>query len=80
MRTSALRPAVVLPNCFHGGASFAAIGVDLRRPARRAGVVAADVLDAWFDPAPRVVAALRDELPWLLRAAPPAGAQGLIAA
>src|SRR5688572_29958959 len=68
------------PSCFHGGASFAAIGPRFDWLARRGAVVAADVLDAWFPPAPRVVAALREELPWLLRAAPPADAAGLVAA
>lgn len=67
-------------SCWHGGASFAAIGADFTRPQRRQEVVAADVLDAWFSPAPRLVAAMRELLPWLLRAAPPAGAEGLVAA
>jgi histidinol-phosphate/aromatic aminotransferase/cobyric acid decarboxylase-like protein len=38
------------------------------------------VLDAWYDPAPGVVAAIRDHLPWLLRTSPPTHAEGLVAA
>lgn len=64
---------------YHGGASFEAIGVDLRHLARGADVVNADVLDAWFDPAPRVLAALREHLGFLVRTSPPAHAEGLVA-
>jgi histidinol-phosphate/aromatic aminotransferase/cobyric acid decarboxylase-like protein len=36
------------------------------------------VLDAWFPPSPKVLAALTDYLPWLLRTSPPTGCEGLI--
>jgi histidinol-phosphate/aromatic aminotransferase/cobyric acid decarboxylase-like protein len=36
------------------------------------------VLDAWFPPAPGVLAALRDHLPWLLRTSPPADCAGMV--
>ncbi|WP_328472205.1 aminotransferase class I/II-fold pyridoxal phosphate-dependent enzyme [Actinoplanes sp. NBC_00393] len=55
--------------CFHGGASF-----DLHR---RTSVVSADVLDAWFPPAPGVLAALTDDPAWLARTSPPVDATGL---
>jgi histidinol-phosphate/aromatic aminotransferase/cobyric acid decarboxylase-like protein len=64
--------------CAHGGAFFAAIGEDLRHLERRSGVINADVLDAWFDPAPEVVTALREHLPWLLKTSPPTHAEGLV--
>ncbi|MBO1332979.1 histidinol-phosphate aminotransferase family protein [Streptomyces sp. VRA16 Mangrove soil] len=65
--------------CEHGGASFAAVGTDFRTLHRRWEVVAADVLDAWFPPAPGVRAALTDDPGWLSRTSPPTGAEGLVA-
>ncbi|MFV2120154.1 aminotransferase class I/II-fold pyridoxal phosphate-dependent enzyme [Streptomyces sp. Act-28] len=65
--------------CEHGGASFTAIGPDFRSLHRRRRVVAADVLDAWFPPAPGVRAALVDDPAWSARTSPPTGAEGLLA-
>lgn len=65
--------------CEHGGASFAAIGTDFRTLHRRHEVVAADVLDAWFPPAPGVQAALAEDPAWSARTSPPTGAEGLLA-
>ncbi|NGO14404.1 histidinol-phosphate aminotransferase family protein [Streptomyces sp. HC44] len=65
--------------CEHGGASFAAIGTDFRSLHRRHRVVAADVLDAWFAPAPGVRAALAEDPAWAARTSPPTGAEGLLA-
>jgi histidinol-phosphate/aromatic aminotransferase/cobyric acid decarboxylase-like protein len=62
----------------HGGAFFEAIGTDFRSLERHEHVVVADVLDAWFDPSPRVLAALRAHLPFLLRTSPPSDAGGLV--
>jgi histidinol-phosphate/aromatic aminotransferase/cobyric acid decarboxylase-like protein len=42
--------------------------------------VPADVLDAWFPPAPSVVEALRDDPAWIARTAPPTNADALRAA
>lgn len=64
--------------CRHGGAFFTAIGDDFADLSRRAAVVPADVLDAWFPPAPAVVETLREHLPWLLRTSPPTHAEGLV--
>lgn len=63
---------------FHGGAFFEAIGVDLRHLERSSEVISADVLDAWFDPAPSVLALLRENLPFLLRTSPPNHAEGFV--
>lgn len=63
---------------FHGGAFFDAIGVDLRHLERSESVISADVLDAWFDPSPRVIATLREYLPFLLRTSPPNHAEGFV--
>ena len=70
------RPA----GCFHGGRSFEAIGEGFEALDRRHEVINADVLDAWFPPAPGVVQALRDHLPWLLATSPPTECGGLISA
>ncbi len=64
----------------HGGAFFEAIGVDFGHLERRRDIVNADVLDAWYDPSPRVVEALQAHLPWLLRTSPPTHGEGLVAA
>lgn len=65
--------------CFHGGAFFSAIGERFDHLERRHSVINADVLDAWFPPAPGVLAALHEDLPWLLRTSPPTGCEGLSA-
>jgi len=64
--------------CFHGGAFFSAIGESFATLERSRDVINADVLDAWFPPAPGVLEALRDHLPWLLRTSSPTGCGGLI--
>jgi histidinol-phosphate/aromatic aminotransferase/cobyric acid decarboxylase-like protein len=62
---------------YHGGAFFEAIGEEFDCLERNEQVINADVLDAWFDPAPRVVEALREYLPWILRTSPPTGCEGM---
>jgi histidinol-phosphate/aromatic aminotransferase/cobyric acid decarboxylase-like protein/GNAT superfamily N-acetyltransferase len=64
--------------CFHGGAFFSAIGTTFQSLERSRTIINADVLDAWFPPAPRVVAVLQEHLPWLLRTSPPADCEGLV--
>ena len=49
------RPAA----CFHGGAFFAAIGESFDTLERRHDIINADVLDAWFPPAPGVIDTLQ---------------------
>jgi histidinol-phosphate/aromatic aminotransferase/cobyric acid decarboxylase-like protein/GNAT superfamily N-acetyltransferase len=65
--------------CFHGGAFFGAIGEKFDTLERRHDIINADVLDAWFPPAPGVTATLTEHLPWLLRTSPPTDCAGLIA-
>ena len=67
-------------HAFHGGASFDAIGSDFADLARRHAIVDADVLDAWYEPAPGVLATLREHLPWLVKTSPPTHGDGLRAA
>jgi len=64
--------------CDHGGAFYRAIGADFSRLDRRAAVVNADVLDAWFPPAPGVIATLSRDLAWTLHTSPPTHAEGMI--
>jgi len=64
--------------CFHGGAFFTAIGDEFESLERSRGIINADVLDAWFPPAPGVIAALQEHLPWLLRTSPPTNGEGLV--
>ena len=63
--------------CFHGGAFFDAIGPEFDHLERRHTIINADVLDAWFPPSPRVIAALQEDLPWLLRTSPPTNCEGM---
>lgn len=65
-------------SCFHGGAFFAAIGEKFDTLQRRHNIINADVLDAWFPPAPGVTDTLTEHLPWLLRTSPPTDCGGLI--
>jgi len=64
--------------CFHGGAFFDAIGPKFDALDHHRHIINADVLDAWFPPSPKVLAALQEHLPWLLRTSPPTGCEGLI--
>jgi histidinol-phosphate/aromatic aminotransferase/cobyric acid decarboxylase-like protein/GNAT superfamily N-acetyltransferase len=63
--------------CFHGGAFFDAVGPQFDALDRRHEVINADVLDAWFPPAPEVLIALQTHLPWLLQTSPPTDCGGL---
>jgi histidinol-phosphate/aromatic aminotransferase/cobyric acid decarboxylase-like protein len=64
--------------CFHGGAFFDAVGPRFDSLERRRAIINADVLDAWFPPSPKALAALQEHLPWLLRTSPPTACEGLI--
>lgn len=64
-------------HAFHGGASFDVLGADFADLERRHDIVAADVLDAWYDPAPGVLDSVREHLPWLLKTSPPTHGDGL---
>ena len=66
------------PACYHGGASWTAIGESFERLELKDRVINADVLDAWFPPAPTVLNALQQHLPWLIRTSPPTNSAGFI--
>lgn len=65
---------------FHGGRSFEAIGEDFEHLELANSVVNADVLDAWFDPSPKVLEKLQSFFPFLVRTSPPIYAAGLVSA
>ncbi|MEV1247465.1 histidinol-phosphate aminotransferase family protein [Nonomuraea sp. NPDC049750] len=66
------------PACQHGGASIGAVGRRFGSLPARDDVVPADVLDAWYPPAPAVVELLGGDQGWLARTSPPAYPEGLI--
>ena len=65
-------------SCFHGGAFFQAIGEEFDNLSKASEIVNADVLDAWYEPAPAVVETLKEFLPWLIRTSPPTHCGGLL--
>lgn len=74
------RPGSELDACFHGGAFFEAIGDEFHTLERRRRVIPADVLDAWFPPAPAVLESLHEHLEWIVRTSPPTNGEGLVRA
>jgi histidinol-phosphate/aromatic aminotransferase/cobyric acid decarboxylase-like protein len=70
--------SIGIEHAFHGGRFFEAIGTTFNSLARSETIISADVLDAWFDPSPRVIEKLREHLPFLARTSPPAHGEGLI--
>ncbi|MFT5233867.1 MAG: histidinol-phosphate/aromatic aminotransferase/cobyric acid decarboxylase-like protein [Candidatus Krumholzibacteriia bacterium] len=79
MRLNSLSGLCVRPNekektldeCFHGGQLFCSVGQDFSRLRNRDLSYAADVLDAWYPPAPAVIETLKSHLPWTCRTSPP---------
>jgi len=63
--------------CYHGGAFFDSIGDQVDNLNKRRSIINADVLDAWYPPAPAAQRALREHLPWIMRTSPPTRANGL---
>ena len=64
--------------CFHGGQFFSAVGERFDTLEKSKVVINADVLDAWFDPAPEVLSTVSQYLPWLIKTSPPTQCDGLI--
>jgi histidinol-phosphate/aromatic aminotransferase/cobyric acid decarboxylase-like protein len=64
--------------CFHGGSFFNAIGPRFDHLERSQTIINADVLDAWFPPSPKVLAALEEHLPWVARTSPPTACEGFV--
>ena len=56
---------------YHGGAFFNAIGNDFSTLERAEEIISADVLDAWFDPSPKVISKIKKFLPFSIKTSPP---------
>ncbi len=65
------------PVCYHGGAFWERLGEGFERLEYPEAIINADVLDAWFDPAPAVLSRLAALLPFALRTSPPTHAEGM---
>ncbi len=65
-------------SCFHGGDFFEGIGVDFNNLARKENIINADVLDAWFPPAPKIQEIIQSYLPWIIKTSPPTNSEGFI--
>ena len=63
--------------CYHGGAFFDAIGDEFDALEGKDAIINADVLDAWFDPAPSVVNKIAAHLAFALRTSPPTNCEGM---
>ncbi|MFQ5754310.1 MAG: aminotransferase class I/II-fold pyridoxal phosphate-dependent enzyme [bacterium] len=64
-------------NCYHGGEFFDAVGNQFDNLNRRNEIINADVLDAWFSPAPAVIETIEENLEWIARTSPPTHSEGL---
>ncbi len=64
--------------CYHGGAFFDAIGDGFESLEGRHDIINADVLDAWFPPAPGLLQEVHQHLEWILRTSPPTQCEGLV--
>ena len=62
---------------YHGGAFFEVIGEEFEDLQKKDEVISADVLDAWFDPAPSIINTLTAHLSWTLKTSPPTSCEGM---
>ena len=65
---------------YHGGAFFNAIGNEFATLNKANKIISADVLDAWFDPSPRVLSKIKAFLSFSLKTSPPTQCEGLVKA
>lgn len=63
--------------CYHGGAFFDAIGNEFDDLNKRRNIINADVLDAWFDPAPQLIKELENHFSWICKTSPPTDCIGM---
>lgn len=62
----------------HGGDSILAIGALFDQLEGKDRILDADILDAWFSPAPMVIEGVQKHLAWMIRTSPPTYGEGLI--
>ncbi|MBP7806791.1 histidinol-phosphate aminotransferase family protein, partial [Candidatus Gracilibacteria bacterium] len=67
-----------MTKAYHGGQFFKAIGETFDTIENQDKVISADVLDAWFDPSPKVIKKLSDNLNFAIKTSPPTHCEGLI--
>ena len=65
-------------SCFHGGAFFEGIGVEFNNLSEKNNIINADVLDAWFPPAPKIQEVIQNDLAWIIKTSPPTNSEGFI--
>ena len=65
-------------SCFHGGAFFEGIGVEFNNLDEKDNIISADVLDAWFPPAPKIQEVIQSYLPWIIKTSPPTNSEGYV--
>ena len=75
MKISFFKPT----QCYHGGAFFEAIGSEFDALNKRKDIINADVLDAWFNPSPKVLDELKTHLSWICKTSPPTDCGGMAA-
>jgi N-acyl-L-homoserine lactone synthetase len=63
--------------CYHGGLFFEAIGDEFETLENKDTIINADVLDAWFDPAPSVIEKLSEHLSFSIKTSPPTNCHGM---
>jgi histidinol-phosphate/aromatic aminotransferase/cobyric acid decarboxylase-like protein len=63
---------------YHGGKFFEAIGEDFSTLEKVNDIINADVLDAWFNPAPEVIKQIKTYLSWEIRTSPPTHCAGVL--
>jgi histidinol-phosphate/aromatic aminotransferase/cobyric acid decarboxylase-like protein len=63
---------------YHGGAFFNAIGNEFATLEKVKDIISADVLDAWFEPSPKVSSKIKEYLSFSLKTSPPTQCEGLI--
>ncbi len=76
-RVGLSKPTSESKTCPHGGCVYDTVGQDFSGLDALDEVIAADVLDAWYPPAPRVLEDLNNNLAWYARTSPPLHADGL---
>jgi len=65
---------------YHGGAFWDGISPDFNSLEKSTDIINADVLDAWFDPSPKVIEKVSQFLPLVVKTSPPTHSEGLIKA
>lgn len=67
-----------MKKAYHGGDFFQGIGEDFSTLEKSEHIINADVLDAWFDPSPKILEKIKSHLAFIIRTSPPNYSEGLI--